>query len=63
MASVARITEHGSIVKFGPKEEDNYIYNPATEEKIMMRKKGLRFVLDANFVMKEAGFGGQESRC
>ena len=24
LASVARITEHGNIVQFGPKEEDNY---------------------------------------
>ena len=30
LASVARITENGSVVQFGPKQEDNYIYNPAT---------------------------------
>ena len=38
-ASVARITEHGNIVQFGPKEEDNYIFNPCTEEKAMMSKR------------------------
>ena len=32
LASVARITEHGNIVQFGPKEEHNFILNPSTEE-------------------------------
>ena len=52
LASVARITEHGNIVQFGPKEEDNYIFNPGTEEKAMMRRKGRKFVLDASFIRK-----------
>ena len=30
--SAARITEHGNIVRFGPKDEDNYISNSRTEE-------------------------------
>ena len=59
LASVARITENGSIVQFGPKEEDNYIYNPQTAEKVMMRKKGRKFVLDANFLGKAPPFTGQ----
>ena len=58
LASVARIVEKGNIVQFGPDERDNYIYNPATDEKIMMRKKGRKFVLDACLVRKRAGFGG-----
>ena len=59
LASVARITEHGNIVQFGPKEEDNYIFNPSTEEKAMMRRKGRKFVLDASFIKKGSTFRGQ----
>ena len=51
LASVARITEHGNIVQFGPKEEDNYTF-PSTEETAMMRRKGRKFVLDASFIRK-----------
>ena len=32
LASVARITEQGNVVQFGPRDEDNYIYNPSTNE-------------------------------
>ena len=39
-ASVARITERVNLVYFGPKEEDNYILNPRTGEKVFRRKKG-----------------------
>ena len=59
LASVARITEHGNIVHFGPKEEDNCIFNPGTEEKAMMRRKGRKFVLDARFIRKGSTFRGQ----
>ena len=59
LASVARITEHGNIVQFGPKDEDNYIFNPRTEEKAMMRRKGRKFVLDASFVTRGPAFRGQ----
>ena len=59
LASVARITENGNIVQFGPREEDNYIYNPATDEKVVMRRKGKKFVLDANFLRGGAPFTGQ----
>ena len=59
LASVARITEHGNIVQFGPKEEDNYIFNPSTEEKAMIRRKGRKFVLDASFIKKGSTFRGQ----
>ena len=50
LASVARITEKGNIVQFGPEEGDNYIFNPDTEEKVMLRRKGRKFVLDVNFL-------------
>ena len=59
LASVARITEHGNIVHFGPKEEDNYIFNPGTGEKAMMRRKGRKFVLDGNFIRKGSTCRGQ----
>ena len=59
LASVARITENGNIVQFGPKDEDNYIFNPATEGKVMMRRKGRKFVLDASFIKKASAFTGQ----
>ena len=59
LASVARITEKGSIVQFGPKDEDNYIFNPVTQEKVAMRRKGRKFVLDANFLSPGTPFAGQ----
>ena len=59
LASVARITENGSVVQFGPKQEDNYIYNPATGDKVMMRKKGRKYVLDVNFLGGASSFSGQ----
>ena len=59
LASVARITENGNIVQFGPRDEDNYIFNPKTEDKVMMRRKGRKFVLDANFIKAGSAFIGQ----
>ena len=59
LASVARITEKGNIVQFGPRDEDNYVFNPRTEEKVMMRRKGRKFVLDVNFLAKDSFFSGQ----
>ena len=49
LASVARITERGNLVQFGPRVADNYIYNPETGDKVMLRKKGNKFVLDMDF--------------
>ena len=59
LASVARITENGNLVQFGPRAEDNYIFNPETEEKVMLRKKGRKFVLDVNFLASNSHFSGQ----
>ena len=50
LASVARITEKGNIVQFGPTADDNYIYNPASGDKISLRRKGDKFVVDMDFV-------------
>ena len=49
LASVARITERGNLVQFGPRDADNYIFNPDTGDKVMLRKKGNKFVLDMDF--------------
>ena len=59
LASVARIVENGNIVQFGPKDEDNYIYNPKTEEKVAMRRKGRKYVLDVDLIKKAPSFIGQ----
>ena len=59
LASVARMTENGNIVQFGPKDEDNYVFNPRTDEKIMMRRKGRKFVLDVNFLGANSSFTRQ----
>ena len=63
LAAVCRIVEKGNIVRFGPRVEDNYIMNPETQEKIMLRRKGRSFVLDAELVKpkKGEGFAGQGS--
>ena len=59
LASVARITEQGNIVQFGPKDEDNYIFNPATNEKIGLRRKGRKFVVDVEFLASRPPFSGR----
>ena len=59
LASVARITEQGNIVQFGPQPQDNYIYNPLTDEKVLLRKKGKKFIMDVNFLGKSSLFSGQ----
>ena len=50
LAAVWRMVEKGNIVQFGPKAEDNYIYNPERNDKIALRRKGRSFVLDAEMV-------------
>ena len=59
LASVARITEQGNLVQFGPKDEDNYIYNPTTNEKIRLRRKGRKFVVDVSFLASRPPFSGR----
>ena len=59
LASVARITEKGNIVQFGPKDEDNYVFNPSTDEKVLIRRKGRKFVLDVHFLTRGSPFSGQ----
>ena len=50
LAAVWRLVEQGNVVQFGPKPEDNYIWDPQAQEKIAMRKKGRSFVVDADMV-------------
>ena len=52
LAAVWRVVQQGNVVQFGPTAEDNYIWDPQTQEKIMMRRKGRSFVLDADLVKK-----------
>ena len=59
LASVARTVENGNIVQFGPKEEDNFILNPGNGEKVRMKRKGRKFVLDVELVRKGLSFSGQ----
>ena len=59
LASVARIVENGNIVQFGPKATDNFIFNPTSGERVMLRKKGRKFVLDAKFDDRSSHFSGQ----
>ena len=54
LAAVWRMVEKGNVVQFGPKSEDNYILNPDTREKVMMRRKGRSFVLDAEMVLVDS---------
>ena len=59
LALVARITKQGNIVQFGPKDDDNYIYNPTTDEKIRLRRKGRKFVVDVSFLASRPPFSGR----
>ena len=59
LASVARIVEKGNIVQFGPKAADNFIFNPGSGERVMLRKKGRKFILDAKFDDRSSHFSGQ----
>ena len=40
LISVRRIVEKGNHVSFGPKEEDNYIINKETGDKMMLKPNG-----------------------
>ena len=61
LAAVWRIVEQGNLVQFGPKPEDNYIWDPEAGEKIAMRRKGRSFVLDVDMV-RPGGCGSSFTR-
>ena len=50
LAAVSRITSKGNRVAFGPEEDDNYIQNVKSGQKIKMRKKGGAYVVDVVLV-------------
>ena len=55
-----RLVEKGNIVQFGAELENNFIMNVESGKKIMMKRKGDSFVIEANFVKKlEPGFARQ----
>ena len=39
-------------MQFGPEPENNFIMNVESGKKIMMKRKGGSFVIEANFVKK-----------
>ena len=46
LLAVDRVVEKRNVVQFGPKEEDNFVMNRNSKEKILMRKKGKSYVID-----------------
>ena len=49
LVAVTRICENGNRVCFGPNENDNYIQNVGSGNKIYMRKQRGSFVVDGQF--------------
>ena len=47
LLSVRRINEGGNTVQFGPRDQDNFIFNPNTQDKVMLRRQGGVYLLDA----------------
>ena len=54
LIAVKRITEKGNHVMFGPQEEDNYILNKDTGDKLMLKPKGR-----GSYVMEVSFLGGR----
>ena len=51
LVSVKRIVEKGNYVGFGPGDEDNYILNKSTGDKLILRPNGQgSYLMDASFV-------------
>ena len=53
LAAVSRIIDKGNKVQFGPKDEDNFIENIRTGERILMRRENGTFAIEVDF---EEGF-------
>ena len=45
--------DKGNIVQFGPREEDNFITNVKSQEKVMMKRKKGSYVLDVEFLSED----------
>ena len=69
LISVRRIVEKGNHVSFGPKEEDNYIINKATGDRMMLKPNGKgSYMLEVSFVGGEkteitVDSGAEENVC
>ena len=69
LVSVKRIVEKGNYVNFGPEDEDNFICNKKTGDKLMLRQNGRgSFLMDVNFVDGErteitVDSGAEENVC
>ena len=50
LLAVRRLVEHGSVVKFGLRDEDNFIHNMNSGTRIPLKKKGGSFVIEARFM-------------
>ena len=66
LGAVSRICEKGNIVQFGPKEEQCFIQNLETQEKMFMKLERGTHVIKVDFVVDEhlkvntgSGFIGQ----
>jgi hypothetical protein len=59
LVAVRRIAEKGNLVQFGPRDEDNYIMNKATGNKIIMVRKGGSYVIPAEMMIEVEGFQRQ----
>ena len=50
LISVKRICEKGNRVCFGPEDKDNFVMNPKTNKKVLLRPNGKgSYLLDAKF--------------
>ena len=54
-----RIAEWGNIVQFGPDDIDNFILNKASNEKVMLRRKGGSYRMAVEFIRKGEVFQRQ----
>ena len=69
LIAVKRITERRNHVTFGPQEEDNYILNKATGQKMMLKRRGRgSYAMEVQFVGGEktsiiVDSGAEESVC
>ena len=56
LIAVKRITEKGNFVSFGPEQEDNYILNKKTGDKMMLKPSGR-----GSYVMEVSFLGGEKT--
>ena len=50
LAAVRRICEKGNIVQFGPTEEDSFIQNVKSKEKIWLKQERGQYIMEASLV-------------